>query len=83
MNKLCERHGFGPIATVRPTAFGDLWFLAQLFVSPDQQGRGIGQELLQRTFQHAVSAKAGTKALITFAFNGVSQGLHMRQFRWC
>ena len=57
---------------------GDLWFLAQLFVSPDQQGRGIGQELLQRTFQHAVSAKAATKALITFAFNGVSQGLYMR-----
>lgn len=108
MNELCERHGFGPIATVRPPAFslfslsddpnglwvaeddgeilgfafswvcGDLWFLAQLFVSPDQQGRGIGQELLQRTFQHAVSAKAATKALITFAFNGVSQGLYMR-----
>jgi hypothetical protein len=46
--------------------------------APDQQGRGIGQELLQRTFQHAMSAKAATKALITFAFNGVSQGLYMR-----
>jgi GNAT superfamily N-acetyltransferase len=57
---------------------GDLWFLAQLFVAPDQQGRGIGQALLQRTFQHAMSAKAATKALITFAFNGVSQGLYMR-----
>lgn len=108
MNELCERHGFGPIVTVRPPAFslfslsddpdglwvadddgeilgfafswvcGDLWFLAQLFVAPDQQGRGIGQALLQRTFQHAMSAKAATKALITFAFNGVSQGLYMR-----
>jgi GNAT superfamily N-acetyltransferase len=78
MNKLCERHGFGPIATVRPPGFslfslsddpnglwvaeddgeilgfafswvcGDLWFLAQLFVAPDQQGRGIGRIFLIR-----------------------------------
>jgi GNAT superfamily N-acetyltransferase len=27
---------------------GDLWFLAQLFVAPGHQGRGIGNELLQR-----------------------------------
>src|ERR1700756_2098464 len=52
---------------------GDLWFLAQLFVSPGQQGRGIGQQLLTRTFEHAVAAKAETRALITFAFNSVSQ----------
>ena len=32
---------------------GDLWFLAQLFVSPDHQGRSIGNELLKRTFEHA------------------------------
>ena len=57
---------------------GDLWFLAQLFVSPGQQGRGIGQELLKRTFEHALGAKAATKALITFAFNSVSQGLYIR-----
>ncbi len=79
INDLCERHGFGPMAAVRPPDFsafslrddpdglwvaedggeilgfafswvcGDLWFLAQLFVSPGQQGRGIGQELLRRT----------------------------------
>src|SRR5262245_58759365 len=108
MNELCDRHGFGPIATMRPPAFslfslrddpdglwvaeddgeilgfgfswvcGDLWFLAQLFVLPGQQGRGIGQGLLHRAFQLAVSAKAATKALITFAFNGVSQGLYIR-----
>jgi hypothetical protein len=30
---------------------GDLWFLAQLFVSPDHQGRSIGNELLKRTFK--------------------------------
>src|SRR6202521_6415856 len=57
---------------------GDLWFLAQLFVSPGQQGRGIGQELLKRALQHAQMSKAVIKALITFTFNGVSQGLYIR-----
>jgi ribosomal protein S18 acetylase RimI-like enzyme len=57
---------------------GDLWFLAQLFVSPGQQGRGIGQELLKRTFEHALKAKAAVRALITPAFNRISQGLYVR-----
>jgi ribosomal protein S18 acetylase RimI-like enzyme len=108
LNELCERHGFSPIATVRPPIFsqfslrddpnglwvaeetdqirgfafswvaGELWFLAQLFVSPDQQGRGIGQELLKRTFEHAVKANTAVKALITTAFNSVSQGLYIQ-----
>jgi len=108
LNELCERHGFGPMATVRPPIFsqfslrddpnglwvaeeadqirgfafswvaGELWFLAQLFVSPGQQGRGIGRELLLRTFEHALKAKAIVRALITFAFNSVSQGLYIR-----
>jgi Acetyltransferase (GNAT) family len=41
---------------------GDLWFLAQLFVAPDQQGRG-SQELLQRTS----SAPQSAKAIVRFA----------------
>jgi GNAT superfamily N-acetyltransferase len=57
---------------------GDLWFLAQLFVAPGQQGGGIGRELLQRTFEHARKANAATRALITFPFNTVSQGLYIR-----
>ena len=57
---------------------GDLWFLAQLFVSPDQQGRGIGDELMRRTLRQADKAKATRKALITFSFNLVSQGLYLR-----
>jgi ribosomal protein S18 acetylase RimI-like enzyme len=57
---------------------GDLWFLAQLFVDPGQQGRGIGQELLKRTFAHALKAKAAVRVLITPAFNSVSQGLYIR-----
>ncbi len=108
MNDLSERHGFGPMATVRPPSFslfsleddaeglwvaedageilgfgfswvcGDLWFLAQLFVSPGQQAHGIGGELLKRTLYQAQKTKAATKALITFTFNSVSQGLYMR-----
>lgn len=57
---------------------GDLWFLAQLFVSPDQQGRNIGNELIQLTLEHARKAGVANKALITFSFNTVSQGLYLR-----
>ena len=108
INDLTERHGFGPMASLRPPQFqmfslnddpdglwvaedagqilgfafswvcGDLWFLAELFVSPGNQGRGIGNELLKRTLQHAQKMGATNKALITFTFNTVSQGLYIR-----
>lgn len=57
---------------------GHLWFLAELFVAPGRQGQGIGNELLDRTLQHASEAGATQKSLITFAFNVVSQGLYTR-----
>lgn len=57
---------------------GDLWFLAQLFVSPAQQGAGIGNELIKRTWGPAQNKGATNKALITFTFNTVSQGLYLR-----
>jgi ribosomal protein S18 acetylase RimI-like enzyme len=57
---------------------GELWFLAQLFVVPGQQGRGIGQELLRLSLDHAKATGAAHKALITFTFNKVSQGLYIR-----
>lgn len=44
-------------------ASGDLWFLAELFVSPSHQGHGVGSELLKRTFNHAQKAGATNKAL--------------------
>jgi ribosomal protein S18 acetylase RimI-like enzyme len=108
INDLTERHGFGPMASLRPPQFqlfslkddpdglwvaedadqmlgfafswvcGDLWFLAELFVSPGNQGHGIGNELLKRTLQHAQNSGAANKALITFTFNTVSQGLYIR-----
>ena len=56
----------------------DLWFLAQLFVDPARQGCGIGNALLERTMEHARQSKAANKALITFTFNRVSQGLYIR-----
>jgi len=37
---------------------GPLWFLAELFVAPGRQGQGIGNELLDRTLQHAAQAGA-------------------------
>jgi ribosomal protein S18 acetylase RimI-like enzyme len=57
---------------------GDIWFLAQLFVDPAQQGRGIGNELLKLALDHSRKSGAAHKALITFTFNRVSQGLYMR-----
>jgi len=45
----------------------DFWFLAQLFVSPGQQGREIGNQLLKRTLDHARKRGATNRALITFA----------------
>lgn len=57
---------------------GDLWFLAELFIAPQMQGSGVGRELLRRTLRHADQAGAKTRALITFTFNTVSQGLYIR-----
>ena len=69
-------------ATIRGFAWswicGDLWFLAQLFVDPTQQGQGIGNELIKRTLEHARQSEVAHKALITFTFNRVSQALYMR-----
>ncbi len=59
-------------------ACDDIWFLAQLFVSSQRQGSGIGDELIRRTFAHAEHSRATAHALITFTFNRVSQGLYIR-----
>src|SRR5947209_5057241 len=57
---------------------GNVWFLAELFISPGHQGQGIGNELLKRTLEHANKSGASHRALITFTFNRVSQGLYIR-----
>ena len=56
----------------------DFWFLAELFINPARQGDGIGGALLARTFEHARKAGARNRALITFTFNTVSQGLYIK-----
>jgi ribosomal protein S18 acetylase RimI-like enzyme len=56
----------------------DFWFLAELFISPARQGDGIGGALLTRTFEHARKKAARNRALITFTFNTVSQGLYIK-----
>ncbi len=108
INDLTERHGFGPMASIRPADFqlfslkddpdglwiaeadgeivgftfswmnDDFWFLAELFVSPSRQGDGIGGALMARTFEHARKKDARNRALITFTFNTVSQGLYIK-----
>jgi GNAT superfamily N-acetyltransferase len=57
---------------------GHFWFLSQLFVRPDHQGRGIGQALLDRTLAQAGQRGAENRALITFAYNRHSTGLYVR-----
>src|SRR5258708_12656440 len=48
---------------------GDLWFLAELFIAPERQGEGIGNELLRRAPGHAPKAGAPHTAPLTFPFN--------------
>jgi len=57
---------------------GPLWFLANLFVLPEYQGRGVGNALMQRTLEHARVNKVENRALISFAYNRVSIGLYVR-----
>jgi ribosomal protein S18 acetylase RimI-like enzyme len=45
---------------------GDVWFLAQLFVDPAQQGRGIGNELLKLTLEHGSRGKSHAMLTMTF-----------------
>jgi GNAT superfamily N-acetyltransferase len=57
----------------------DFWFLAELFINPARQGDGIGGALMARTSEHANKNGARNRALITFTFNTVSQGLYIKQ----
>jgi ribosomal protein S18 acetylase RimI-like enzyme len=56
----------------------DFWYLAQLFIEPGKQARGVGGELLQKTLLHAERLKAKNRALITFAFNTSAIGLYTK-----
>jgi GNAT superfamily N-acetyltransferase len=67
-----------------PVGFGfawmrqGFWYLAQLFVRPGTQARGVGQALLSRTLR-LTERKGGAenRALITMAYNTASTGLYI------
>lgn len=54
------------------------WFLAQLFVRPGTQSKGLGQAMLSRTLRHAEENGAENQALITMAYNTASTALYIR-----
>ena len=62
--------GFGH-ATLR----GKQWYLANLFVSPRSQVRGVGSELLKRCMRYG-KGKADSYSLSTFSYNEVSLALY-------
>jgi GNAT superfamily N-acetyltransferase len=57
---------------------GSLWFLADLFILPMHQGKGIGRALIQRTLGSWKGHRIANRALITPAFNRASVSLYMR-----
>ncbi len=57
---------------------GSLWFLADLFVIPDYQGRGVGRSLIERTLGSWKDHRIANRALITPAFNRSSASLYMQ-----
>jgi len=54
------------------------WYLAQLFVMPQVQARGVGQALLSRTLEQAARNDATNHVLITLGYNMASTGLYIR-----
>jgi len=54
------------------------WYLAQLFVRPGTQAKGVGQALLSKTLHLAERRGAENRALITMAYNTASAGLYVR-----
>ena len=57
---------------------GSFWFLADLFILPKYQGKGIGGTLIKRTLGSWQGREISNKALITPAFNRASVSLYMR-----
>jgi hypothetical protein len=57
---------------------GSLWYLAHLFVRPDQQGRDIGRNLMDRAMRHGKDSEITNRALSTLAYNPVSISLYSR-----
>lgn len=56
---------------------GDIWYLSQLFVQPDQHGHGIGRELLRRAQAYGRDRSARVFAVVATT-SPVAHGLYMR-----
>jgi len=56
---------------------GDLWVLSSLFVHPDAQARGIGQELLRRCFVAGRARGARVRAIVSSS-HASAQSLYIR-----
>lgn len=57
---------------------GPLWFLADLFILPEHQGKGIGGTLIKKTLGSWRDRRIRNRALITPAFNRASVSLYLR-----
>lgn len=57
---------------------GSLWFLADLFILPEHQGKGVGGALIRKTLGSWRGRRIDNRALITPAFNRASVSLYMR-----
>jgi len=56
---------------------GDIWFLSQLFVQPDQHGHGIGAELLRRAQEYGRARGARVFSVVASS-SRVAHALYMR-----
>ncbi|UCE65473.1 MAG: GNAT family N-acetyltransferase [Candidatus Zixiibacteriota bacterium] len=58
-----------------PLMRGKQWYLADLFIAPGSQARGVGRELLKRCMRYG-KGKADSYSLCTFSYNEVSLALY-------
>lgn len=73
---IAESNGI-PVGYSMAFVRGDIWFLSQLFVQPDQHGHGIGAELLRRAQDYGRARDARVFAVVASS-SRVAHGLYMR-----
>jgi GNAT superfamily N-acetyltransferase len=66
-----------PVGYTMALVRGDIWFLSQLFVQPDQHGHGIGAALLERAQAYG-SARGATIFSVIASSSRVAHALYMR-----
>jgi ribosomal protein S18 acetylase RimI-like enzyme len=74
-----ELVGFAHIRRLSDTFTGGPgWFLDDLYVAPEQRGRGIARDLIERAARDGAAAGGGTLSWITAADNTTGQRLYDR-----